>query len=205
MSLRHTLSLSLGVALSLLAQVSLAQVVTSLGDQVGPAKPNYSLVGLWVGVSHLDEEKLEAKYKQLTDPAQQKEFVQAVETFLSLAVAVQYQADGGMESDAEITDLTGESIRETVSGQWRVVETKGLKLIVEIHERSPDGRVTTTRKLLQFYEDGEHLATPVETCQWLADLNPLLVFERIPPEVAAEMQRLAVEQQRADAAQQIDR
>ncbi len=181
---------------------AVAQVVRSIGDQASAAKPNYSLIGMWVGVSYLDEEKVAARYNQFTDPQQREAFVKAVETFLSLAVAVNYQADGTLDSDAEIMDAGGEVIRETISGQWRVVESKGLKLLVEIYERSPEGQVTTSRKLLQFYEDGEHLATPVETSELLADLNPLIVFERMPPDVVAEMQRAA---QQDAAGQRIDR
>ncbi|HMP80375.1 MAG TPA: hypothetical protein PKD54_13050 [Pirellulaceae bacterium] len=192
----------IGLGLAIASPHAVGQVVNSIGDQTPGAKPNLSLVGLWVGVSYLDEEKVTAKYNQIQDQAQREAFVQAVESFLSLAVAVNYQANGTLESDAEIMDAQGDTIREATSGQWRVVESKGLKLLIEIYERSPEGQVITTRKLLQFYEDGEHLATPVETSELLADLNPLVIFERVPPEVVAEMQKAALNEM---GQQKIDR
>lgn len=157
------------------------------GQAVKPA--NYNLAGHWAGVSYLDETKLKQKYDSLTDPAQKEALVRAAEAFLSLVVAVEYKANGTMESDVEMLSTNGEVVREVVVGTWRVVETKGLKLIVEIQERVPDKTPEPVRKFFQFYEGGDHLATPIETAPELAELNPLIVFERLPAAVVAEMQK----------------
>jgi hypothetical protein len=42
------------------------------------------------------------------------------------------------------------------------------------------------RKIFQFYEDGLNMASPVETSTELADLNPLIIFERVPDAALAE-------------------
>jgi hypothetical protein len=159
-------------------------------QQASPAKPaNYNLVGHWAGVSYLDEAKLKQKYDSLTDPAQKEALVRAAEAFLSLVVAVEYKANGTMESDVEMLGTNGEVVREVVAGTWRVVEAKGLKLIVEVQERVADKTPEPVRKFFQFYEGGDNLATPIETAPELADLNPLIVFERLPAEVVAQMQK----------------
>ncbi len=169
---------------------SAAPLNSSAGQTNPIVKPaNYNLTGHWAGVSYLDETKLKQKYDSLTDPAQKEALVRAAEAFLSLVVAVEYKANGTMESDVEMLSTGGEVVREVVVGTWRVVETKGLKLIVEIQERVPDKTPEPVRKFFQFYEGGDNLATPIETAAELTELNPLIVFERLPAAVVAEMQK----------------
>ncbi|MFN9343696.1 MAG: hypothetical protein ACK6DB_14055, partial [Planctomycetota bacterium] len=81
---------------------------------------------------------------------------------------------------------TGKPVREVVQGTWKVVEHRETRFLVEFLEQGADKSTTTVRKIFQFYEDGLNMASPVETAADLADLNPLVIFERIPEAALAE-------------------
>lgn len=145
-----------------------------------------TLNGYWAGVGYLDEQKLDAKLKALTDETQKKQLQEKANLFLSMVAVMGLQPNGQMVSELEVTDATGKPIREVVQGTWKVVEQKENRLLVEFLEQGSDKSTTTVRKVFQFYEDGWNMASPVETSAELADLNPLIIFERIPDAAIAE-------------------
>lgn len=145
-----------------------------------------SLNGYWAGVGYLDEQKLEAKLKTLTDETQKKQLQEKANLFLSMVAVMGLQPTGQMVSEIEVTDATGKPIREVVQGTWKVVEQKENRLLVEFLEQGSDKSTTTVRKVFQFYEDGMNMASPVETSAELAEFNPLIIYERVPDAAIAE-------------------
>jgi len=145
-----------------------------------------SLNGYWAGVGYLDEQKLEAKLKTLTDETQKKQLQEKANLFLSMIAVMGLQPNGQMVSEIEVTDAAGKPIREVVQGTWKVVEQKENRLLVEFLEQGADKSTTTVRKVFQFYEDGWNMASPVETSAELAEFNPLIIYERVPDAALAE-------------------
>jgi hypothetical protein len=145
-----------------------------------------SLNGYWAGVGYLDEQKLEAKLKTLTDETQKKQLQEKANLFLSMIAVMGLQPNGQMVSEIEVTDAAGKPIREVVQGTWKVVEQKENRLLVEFLEQRADKSTTTVRKVFQFYEDGWNMASPVETSAELAEFNPLIIYERVPDAALAE-------------------
>jgi hypothetical protein len=145
-----------------------------------------SLNGYWAGVGYLDEQKLEAKLKTLTDETQKKQLQEKANLFLSMVAVMGLQPNGQMVCEIEVTDATGKPIREAVQGTWKVVEQKENRLLVEFLEQGSDKSTTTVRKVFQFYEDGWNMASPVETSAELAEFNPLIIYERVPDAALAE-------------------
>lgn len=145
-----------------------------------------SLNGYWAGVGFLDEQKLAAKLAAITDEAARKQLEARANLFLSMVAVVGLQPNGQMVSEVEVTDASGKPVREVVQGTWKVVEQRESRFLLEFTEQGADKSVTTVRKLFQFYEDGLNMASPVETAADLADLNPLIIYERIPEAALAE-------------------
>ena len=145
-----------------------------------------SLNGYWAGVGYLDEQKLAAKLAAITDETARKQLETRANLFLSMVAVIGMQPNGQMVSEVEVTDATGKPVREVVQGTWKVVEQRESHFLVEFLEQGADKSTTTVRKIFQFYEDGLNMASPVETAADLADLNPLVIFERIPEAALAE-------------------
>jgi hypothetical protein len=145
-----------------------------------------SLNGYWAGVGFLDEQKLAAKLAATTDEAARKQLEARANLFLSMVSVIGLQPNGQMVSEVEVTDATGNPVREVVQGTWKVVEQRENRFLVEFLEQGADKSTTNVRKIFQFYEDGLNMASPVETAVDLADLNPLIIYERIPEAALAE-------------------
>lgn len=165
------------------------QAATQGANQAAPQPVRITatlLNGYWAGVGYLDEQKLDAKLKATTDEAQRKQLEEKANLFLSMVAVIGLQPNGQMVSELEVTDASGKPIREVVQGTWKVVEQKENRLLVEFLEQGSDKSTTTVRKVFQFYEDGWNMASPVETSTELADLNPLIIYERVPDAALAE-------------------
>lgn len=145
-----------------------------------------SLNGYWAGVGFLDEQKLAAKLAAMTDETAKKQLETKANLFLSMVAVIGLQPNGQMVSEVEVTDASGKPMREVVKGTWKVVEQRESRFLVEFLEQADDKSTTTVRKIFQFYEDGWNMASPVETSAELADLNPLIIYERIPEAAVAE-------------------
>ncbi len=145
-----------------------------------------ALNGYWAGVGYLDEQKLAAKLAATTDEAARKQLEVRANLFLSMVAVIGLQPNGQMVSELEVTDASGKPVQEVVQGTWKVVEQRENRFLVEFVEQGADKSTTTVRKVFQFYEDGWNMASPVETATDLADLNPLIIYERIPEAALAE-------------------
>ncbi len=145
-----------------------------------------ALNGYWAGVGYLDEQKLAAKLAATTDEAARKQLEARANLFLSMVAVIGLQPNGQMISELEVTDATGKPVQEVVQGTWKVVEQRENRFLVEFVEQGADKSTTTVRKVFQFYEDGWNMASPVETAADLADLNPLIIYERVPEAALAE-------------------
>jgi hypothetical protein len=151
----------------------------------------FSLNGYWAGVAYLDMDKLQEKLAATTDVDLQKSISLQAEMFLSMVSVVNFKPNGMVESELELNDENGKIVTEATTGSWKIVESRESKFLVDVLERHADGSTVTVRKMFQFYEDGEHMASHVETSPELADLNPLLIFERIPAALMAERETQA--------------
>jgi|GEM_PF-7113248 len=143
------------------------------------------LDGIWAGVGYLDHEKL-AKHLEAMPEGDAKEILfHKAGTFLSIVAAMEFRADGMLETEMEVTGADGQVQREPTIGTWRIVEVRDSRRLVELNETLADEQKRVSRQLIQFYEDGEHIAVLIETDPLLKDFNPLIVMERVPAEKIA--------------------
>lgn len=179
------------VGLVVLALVT-APGSTARGQNVsaGPQQ-TFEFRGVWAGVAFLDEALLKAKYDALTDQAAKDAFITKAEAFLSAVAAFQFKADGRYESEVEMFNIAGEVERAKTSGQYRILESDGPKFIVEFIEISEEGPSEKEKRLIQFYEDGQHFAVLVPAPEEFQDCNPLMVFERVPDEALSAQESIA--------------
>ncbi len=173
-----------GFAINLLANCAWAQE---------NAETKYQLKGVWAGVAYLDEEKLKQKIDALPTIAERKALLTKAELFLSAVAAYEFKDNNDYETDCEINTDDGEIARAATIGRYKIVETDGLKMIVEFVEKTKEATAAREKKLVQFYEDGNHMAILVPAPEELADCNPLLVFERVRPEQIADPESIAKE------------
>lgn len=150
----------------------------------------YTLNGYWAGVAYLDMDKLQEKLAATKDVELQNLIKLQAQMFMSMVSVVNFKPNGTVESELEVNDENNEVVTESIVGRWKVVESRDAKFLVDVLEQQASGSSVTVRKLFQFYEDGEHMASPVETSPELADLNPLIVFERIPEAVMAAQEKI---------------
>ncbi len=158
------------------------------------AAVTFELKGVWAGVAYLDEDKLKAKFDLLQTPEEKEAFIRKGEAFLSAVAAFRFTADGQFESDIELLNISGEIERAAAQGRYRVVESQGPKFMVEFIEIVADGKSEKEQKLLQFYEDGQHLAILVPAPEEFKDCNPLMIFQRVPEQQLAAGEIIAQEQ-----------
>ena len=177
--------IAFGIAITLHAQCSWAQQNSAT---------KYQLKGVWAGVAYLDEEKLKEKIEALPSVAEKKAFITKAELFLSAVAAYEFKENGDYETDFEINTDDGEVARAATIGRYKVVENDGLKMVVEFVEKTKEATAAREKKLIQFYEDGDHMAVLVPAPEELADCNPLLVFERVKPEQIVDPETIAKEQ-----------
>lgn len=153
----------------------------------GPSStPILRVDGVWAGVGYLDEEKLAAQLQAMPEGEAKTTLITKANLFLSLVAALEFKADGSLETELEITGVDGKVLREPAVGRWTLVETRENRALVELVERLPDQTERTSRRVLQFYEDGEHLAMLMETDAALQEFNPLVIMARIPVGVVAQ-------------------
>lgn len=180
------------------AALSILTVTIAHGQQAAPAQspaapitgptstPVLRVDGVWAGVGYLDEEKLAAQLQAMPEGEAKTTLITKANLFLSLVAALEFKADGSLETELEITGVDGKVLREPAVGRWTLVETRENRALVELVERLPDQTERTSRRVLQFYEDGEHLAMLMETDAALQEFNPLVIMARIPVGVVAQ-------------------
>jgi hypothetical protein len=149
--------------------------------------PVLRLDGVWAGVGYLDEEKLAAQLQTMPEGEAKTSLITKASLFLSLVAAMEFKPDGSLETELEITGTDGKVLREPAVGRWTLVEARENRALVELVERLPDETERTSRRLLQFYEDGEHLAMLMETDAALQEFNPLVIMARIPAGSVAQL------------------
>ncbi len=144
------------------------------------------LDGIWAGVGYLDQEKLTKQLESMPEGDAKEILMHKAGTFLSIVAAMEFRADGQLETDMEITGEDGEVVREPTIGTWKIIEVRDSRRLVELNETLDDKSERSTRQLIQFYEDGQHIAVVIESDPALADFNPLIVMERVPAEKIAK-------------------
>lgn len=171
-----------------------AYVSTSSTLAQSSAEPKFDLTGVWAGVAYLDESKLEEKLKTLRSDAERQDLLNKARGFLNIIGAFEFKANGEFESDFEINVGEEEGPREIAQGKYRIVESEGLKRVIELikNDRKPDD--PADKRLVQFYEDGQHMAMAIPAPSDLVEFNPLMIFERIPAEELAAPTIIANEQ-----------
>lgn len=146
----------------------------------GPAAPvTPQLEGIWAGVGYLDEAKLAEKLATMAEGPERAALVNKSATFLTIVAAIEFRKDGSLETDLEVTDAEGVPHNEPTKGTWSLIERKENRFLVELRETLEDKTERTSRRLIQFYEDGEHFALLMETDPVLEEFNPLVVMKRV--------------------------
>jgi hypothetical protein len=156
--------------------------------------PNYQLVGIWAGVAYLDEDKLEEKLKALPSEESRQELLNKARNFLNIIGAFEFKANGEYESDFEIVVPNGDGPREMIQGKYRIVESEGLKRVIELIKNERAADEPAEKRLIQFYEDGQHIAMAIPAPGDLVEFNPLVIFERVPEEQLVDPATIAREQ-----------
>ncbi|MEZ6096950.1 MAG: hypothetical protein R3C03_22465 [Pirellulaceae bacterium] len=153
----------------------------------------FKLHGVWAGVAYLEEAKLKAVYDLLKTEQEKEAFIVKAEAFLSAVAAFHIRVDGTYESDVELFTTEGKLERASTRGKYRIIEHEGPKYIVEFLEESTEP-LPPERKLLQFYDDGEHFALTVPAPEEFKAANPLMIFERVPEDQLANPAAVAEQQ-----------
>ncbi len=173
------------VALYMSASSTFGQSVT---------EPKFELTGIWAGVAYLDESKLEEKLKTLRSDAERQDLLNKARGFLNIIGAFEFKTNGEFESDFEINVGEVEGPREIAQGKYRIVESEGLKRVIELIKNDRKTDDPADKRLVQFYEDGQHMAMAIPAPGDLVEFNPLMIFERVPPEELADPTIIANEQ-----------
>ena len=143
--------------------------------QVNPDVVN-KLVGVWLGTATLDEPVFEKALSQLSNGNRKLALSQA-RSFLSTVMAIEFRKDGSIESEVEIVTVDGDTIRDTSTGAWQLVESVGDQVRLEMQENQSDGSITTDQKVYQFVENNKFvLKVPVS--DQLTRANARLIFVR---------------------------
>ena len=141
-----------------------------------------SLTGAWLGKAILDQDKFNNKLAQLNPESRAKAEAMA-KSFLSIAMAMEFHANGTLNNEVEVLSAEGKLLHEGSRAVWRVVEAKPNGLMVQIQERRTDGRVATNQMFYQFSGDRNQMAIKTKVGQQLQDCDAMILFERktLPP------------------------
>ncbi len=155
--------------------------VDQTGEQglTGAAAYPTQLVGVWLGEAYLDEAMFEQKF-QTIPTERQHGVLNSARTFLTTDMAIVFRADGSMENDMELTPIGGQTIREGSTGNWRAVESKENRILIETTTQLSDGTTATNKQLFHVYPEGDRVALEVSMPGELSECSPLIILIRQP-------------------------
>ena len=153
------------------------------------------LVGVWLGEAYLDDQLVQTTLDSVTESQQKTAIQNHVTSFRSTIMAIQFNADGTMEQQINITPVGGQTLDGKSVGNWAVIDHEGNQLIVETVELDDQGAEAVAERLFEISEDGMVLATPAPVDPALANCNPMLLFGRQIMEEALEERTANVQTQ----------
>ena len=142
--------------------------------------PADRLVGTWLGVAYLEEEKVQAKLASLTDETARMSLTAQAETFQTMVVGADFSAAGEFTIEAELTPVGGQATRDASSGTWQVKTASGDVLVVVSQEAKADGTTEASEKQYTFVDDSHFVWIPAVS-QDLRDCDAMIVFEKQVP------------------------
>ena len=161
---------------STVAQTSDATQSTAAPESLVVEAKN-KVVGTWLGGAVLDQAKLDQLVATKTEAEKQALLAQA-SSFLSTVMAIEFNENGQMINEVEITPHGMQTLIDSSAGSWKVVEADAERMIIETQTESPDGTMASDQKVYKFYEDGDHFAVLVPLQNELDECAPLIIFER---------------------------
>ena len=138
------------------------------------------LVGTWLGVAYLEEDKVAAKMARVTDDNLRLSLNTQVDTFQSMVVGAEFTAAGSFTLEAELTPAGGQTARDTSTGAWKIKTEAGDVIVVESQEPKTDGLFDISEKEYTFIDDDHFVWIPAVS-QDLRDCDAMIVFERQTP------------------------
>ena len=138
----------------------------------------HELVGIWWGTGIVDQESLNRAVEGLSDETRRQVTV-AAENFLATEMAIEFKADGSMDTAVEVTSKSGQ--RESGMGvaTWEASPTINAgEYRVKSVETQPNGSEVTDHKTYRVSQDGNQLTLLVDLPGLLGQCNPRIVLKR---------------------------
>lgn len=157
-----------------------AQQVSVKSNTAISAQPvdnsQFSLVGIWLGTSYLDEQALNEKLASLESEEARQNLMIKAQTFYSMWMAAQFNEDQSMEVDVEITLPSGEMLEDQATGSWEASLDKENSLIVKTVEHRGEQTETSTKRYV--IVDQDHISLVPSVAEELQGLQPFVIFQR---------------------------
>lgn len=142
----------------------------------------HELVGVWLGAGVLDEQSLSTALEGLSLETQ-RQLIAKAEVFIATEMAIEFKADGKMETAVEITSQAGQ--RESGMGfaTWEASPTINPgEYRVRSEETQSSGLAVTDHKTYRVSQDGKQLTLLVDLPGLLGQCNPRIMLKRQPKE-----------------------
>ena len=145
-------------------------------DPALAAQAKRTLVGIWLGLPQLDEQRLKEKLANL-DGESKANLLNFVSNFKTTAMAIQYHENGTVYT--EVNARVGNNpVFEASEGSWEISRARTNQMSVNVVEKLTNGSLSQTTYDYTVVENGNVLVATIPTHPDLADLNPTFVFTR---------------------------
>jgi hypothetical protein len=145
---------------------------------VDKADAPHELVGVWMGSGRLNEASLVTAIEGLT-PETRRQIEAAAASFLATDMAIEFKADGQMESAVEVTSLSGQRESGESIATWEAAPTiTSGEYRVSSVEIQADGSKVSDYKTYRVSADGRQLVLLVDLPGLLGQCGPQIVFQR---------------------------
>ena len=153
-------------------------VVPAQQASVEKAEAPHELVGVWMGGGKLNEASLATAIEGLS-PETRRQIKAAAESFLATEMAVEFKADGKMESAVEVTGPSGQRESGESVATWEAAPTitPGEYRVSSV-EIQADGSKVSDYKTYRVSADGRMLVLLVDLPGLLGQCGPQIVLER---------------------------
>ena len=145
-------------------------------DPVLQKEMEQALIGVWLGMPQLNQDRLKAKLSTLDADAKTR-LMTFVQNFQTTVMAVEYGANGRIYSEIQV-NVDNKPVFEASEGSWTIAGATQDRLSVNTVEELPDGKLSQSLREYTFYENRNVMVTGIPTHPELSDLEPQLVFTR---------------------------
>ncbi len=145
---------------------------------VEKAEAPHELIGVWMGAGRLNEASLATAIEGLT-PETRRQIEAAASSFLATEMAVEFKADGQMESAVEVTNRSGQRESGESVATWEAAPTinRGEYRVSSV-EIQADGSKVSDYKTYRVSADGRQLVLLVDLPGLLGQCSPQIVLQR---------------------------